>query len=74
MFFQVNRHGDPELIYLDCGLSIELNARDATNFNDCVYALLHGNPTDAAHLIVKRSPGDRNLVLIKFIKIIMIIY
>eukprot|EP00392_Amoebophrya_sp_AT5.2_P000508 g509.t1 len=62
MFFKILPNGEPELIFLDCGLSVHLSQKDATNFNDCVYALLHGNPEDAAHLIVKRSPGDPGAV------------
>ncbi|CAD7964139.1 unnamed protein product [Amoebophrya sp. A25] len=62
MFFKISPEGDPELIYLDCGLAISLSEKDSTDFNDCVYALLHGKPEDAAHLIIKRSPGDKKLV------------
>ena len=33
MFFNVNaKSGKPELIYLDCGLAIEMSRRDNENF------------------------------------------
>ncbi len=48
VFWRQNaKTGKPQLVYLDCGLAVELNAADAANFADCVYAIVHGKPEDA---------------------------
>jgi hypothetical protein len=59
IFWDVDDSGNPELVYLDCGLAIGLTEKDSENFADCVYSILHGKPQDAGRLIVERSPGDR---------------
>lgn len=60
MFWKINpKTRQPELIYLDCGLAIELNERDSTNFADVVYSIIQGRPEDAGRLIVDRSPGEK---------------
>merc|ERR1711957_593473 len=52
--------GDPELIVIDTGLAVQMNARDQRNFVDLLHAVAMKDGSRAGRLMVERSPGDRS--------------
>lgn len=54
----------PQLIYLDCGLTVQLNKKDADNFADCIYVILNGTPEDAGRLLIKRAPPEKRSMVV----------
>jgi len=49
------------LKFLDCGLCVRVNSKDARNFADVLYCIIKGNPNEVGRIMAERAPGDHSL-------------